>query len=135
ELYYTTLMTVDSRRIVIPNSTLTNNSIINVTAMDKRRLEIKVGISYDSDLQKAKDILRELIERDPELLEREEIQIFVDQLADSAVILGLRAWVKTEEYWTTKWRMNEEIKLEFEQNNIHIPFPQMDVHVKELPNR
>ena len=90
ELYYTTLMTVDSRRIVIPNSTLTGNSITNVTAMDKRRLEIKVGISYHSDLLKAKDILRRLVEEDPELLEREEIQIFVDQLADSAVILGIR---------------------------------------------
>ncbi|MDY4669127.1 MAG: mechanosensitive ion channel family protein [Oliverpabstia sp.] len=131
ELYYTTLMTVDSRRIVIPNSTLTSNSITNVTAMDKRRLQIKVGISYDSDLLKAKDILRQLVEDDPELLEREEIQIFVDQLADSAVILGIRAWVKTEEYWNTKWRMNEQIKLEFDKNGIKIPFPQMDVYLQQ----
>ena len=115
ELYYTTLMTVDSRQIVIPNSTLTGNSITNVTAMDKRRLEIKVGISYHSDLLKAKDILRRLVEEDPELLEREEIQIFVDQLADSAV----NSWNSgtescTDEYWNTKWRMNERIKLEFD---------------------
>lgn len=131
ELYYTTLMTVDSRRIVIPNSTLTGNSITNVTAMDKRRLEIKVGISYHSDLLKAKDILRRLVEEDPELLEREEIQIFVDQLADSAVILGIRAWVRTDEYWNTKWRMNERIKLEFDANGIQIPFPQMDVYLQQ----
>lgn len=130
ELYYTTLMTVDSRRIVIPNSTLTNNSITNVTAMDKRRLEIKVGISYDSDLLKAKAILKKLIEEDPELLEKEEIQIFVDQLGESSVILGLRAWVRTEEFWNTKWRMNEKIKLEFEKNGILIPYPQVDVHMK-----
>lgn len=131
ELYYTTLMTVDSRRIVIPNSTLTGNSITNVTAMDKRRLEIKVGISYHSDFLKAKDILRRLVEEDPELLEREEIQIFVDQLADSAVILGIRAWVRTDEYWNTKWRMNERIKLEFDANGIQIPFPQMDVYLQQ----
>lgn len=130
ELYYTTLMTVDSRRIVIPNSTLTNNSITNVTAMDKRRLEIKVGISYDSDLLIAKAILKKLIEEDPELLEKEEIQIFVDQLGESSVILGLRAWVCTEEFWNTKWRMNEKIKLEFEKNGILIPYPQVDVHMK-----
>ena len=130
ELYYTTLMTVDSRRIVIPNSTLTNNSITNVTAMDKRRLEIIVGISYDSDLLKAKAILKKLIEEDPELLEKEEIQIFVDQLGESSVILGLRAWVRTEEFWNTKWRMNEKIKLEFEKNGILIPYPQVDVHMK-----
>ena len=130
ELYYTTLMTIDSRRIVIPNSVLTNDSITNVTAMEKRRLEIKVGISYESDLLLAKQILRELIEKDPELLDREETQVFVDELGDSAVILGLRAWVKTEEFWNTKWRMNEQIKLEFDKRGIRIPYPQMDVHMR-----
>ncbi len=130
ELYYTTLMTVDSRRIVIPNSTLSNNSITNVTALDKRRLEVKVGISYDSDLLKAKEIMRELIEKDPELLEREETQIFVDELGDSSVVLGMRAWVRTEEFWPTKWRMNEQLKLEFDKEGIKIPYPQLDVHVK-----
>lgn len=130
ELYYTTLMTVDSRRIVIPNSTLSNNSITNVTAMDKRRLEVKVGISYDSDLLKAKEIMKDLIEKDPELLDREETQIFVDELGDSSVVLGMRAWVRTEEFWPTKWRMNEQLKLEFEKNGILIPYPQLDVHMK-----
>ena len=95
----------------------------------KRRLEIKVGISYESDLLLAKQILRELIEKDPELLDREETQVFVDELGDSAVILGLRAWVKTEEFWNTKWRMNEQIKLEFDKRGIRIPYPQMDVHM------
>ena len=97
--------------------------------MEKRRLEIKVGISYESDLLLAKQILRELIEKDPELLDREETQVFVDELGDSAVILGLRAWVKTEEFWNTKWRMNEQIKLEFDKRGIRIPYPQMDVHM------
>lgn len=129
ELYYTTLLTIDSRRILIPNSTLTTNSIMNFTALDKRRLEVKVGISYDSDLLKAKEILRELIEQDPELMDKEEVQIFVAELGDSAVVLGLRSWVKTSEYWNTKWRMNENIKLEFDRRGIHIPYPQMDVHV------
>lgn len=130
ELYYTTLMTTDSRRIVIPNSVLTNESITNVTAMEKRRLEIKVGISYESDLLLAKKILQELIEQDPELLDREETQVFVAELGDSAVIVGFRAWVKTEEFWNTKWRMNEQIKLKFDENHIQIPYPQIDVHVK-----
>ena len=70
--------------------------LFNVTAQNLRNLEIKVGISYESDLLLAKQILRELIEKDPELLDREETQVFVDELGDSAVILGLRAWVKTE---------------------------------------
>ena len=133
ELYYTTLVTTDSRRIVIPNSLLTGNSITNVTAADKRRLEIKVGISYDSDLQKAKDILQELIQSDPELMDQEEKQVFVDSLGDSSVVLGMRSWVKTEEFWNTKWRMNEKIKEQFDANGIQIPYPQLDVRIREMP--
>lgn len=131
ELYYTTLATTDSRRIVIPNSILTGNSITNVTAADKRRLEIKIGISYDSDIKKAKEILRELIETDPQLMEQEETQIFVDSLGESSVVLGMRSWVKTEEFWPTKWRMNERIKEEFDANGIQIPYPQMDLHIRK----
>lgn len=130
ELYHTTLTTVDSRKIVIPNSTLTTNSITNVTALDKRRLQINIGISYESDLRKAKEILWDLVKKDPQLQDDQEVQIYVDQLGESAVILGLRAWVRTEEFWPTKWRMNEEIKLAFDENGIQIPYPQMDVHVK-----
>lgn len=131
ELYYTTLMTVDSKRIVIPNSKLTNNSIINVTAMDKRRLEIKVGISYDSDIKKAKELLSGLIMADDYFFDKEDVQIFVDQLADSSVILGLRVWVKTENFWTAKWGMQEKIKEIFDENSIKIPFPQMELHLHE----
>ena len=129
EMFYTTLITIDNKHVIIPNGKLSNSTIINVTAQNLRNLEIKVGISYESDLLLAKQILRELIEKDPELLDREETQVFVDELGDSAVILGLRAWVKTEEFWNTKWRMNEQIKLEFDKRGIRIPYPQMDVHM------
>lgn len=131
ELYYTTLMTVDSKRIVIPNSQLTSNSIINVTAMDKRRLEIKVGISYDSDIKKAKELLKKLIMEDDYFFDKDEVQIYVDQLADSSVILGLRVWVKTENFWPAKWGMHEKIKDIFDENGIKIPFPQMELHFNE----
>ena len=114
---------------MIPNSVLTTDSITNVTAMEKRRLEIKVGISYESDLLLAKQILRELIEKDPELLEREETQVFVDELGDSAVILGLRVWVKREDFWNTLWRLIDQSMLEFDKRGIQIPSPQMDVHM------
>ena len=133
ELYYTTLATTDSRRVVIPNSLLTGNCITNVTAADKRRLEIKVGISYDSNLQKAKDILRELIQEDPELMDQEESQIYVDSLGESSVVLGLKSWVKTEEFWNTKWRMNERIKEAFDANGIQIPYPQLDLRIRDIP--
>lgn len=130
DLFYTTLSTVDNRRITVPNGKLTNSSIVNVTAKDSRKLEIKVGISYSADLKKAKKILERLLHADPCVMSDQEMQVFVDELASDSVVLGLRAWVKTEEFWTTKWRLNEAIKLEFDKEGVEIPFPQLDVHIK-----
>ena len=130
DLFYTTLSTVDNRRITIPNGNITNSSIVNVTSQDKRKLEIKVMIGYQSDLKKAKGILETLLHADPAIMSEQEMLVFVDELADDGVILGLRAWVKTEDYWPAKWRLNEEIKLTFDEEDIDIPYPQLDVHIK-----
>ena len=130
DLFYTTLSTVDNRRITIPNGNITNSSIVNVTSQDKRKLEIKVMIGYQSDLKKAKGSLETLLHEDPAIMSEQEMLVFVDELADDGVILGLRAWVKTEDYWPAKWRLNEEIKLTFDEENIDIPYPQLDVHIK-----
>ena len=132
DLFYTTLSTVDNRRITIPNGNITNSSIVNVTSQDKRKLEIKVMIGYQSDLKKAKGILETLLHEDPAIMSEQEMLVFVDELADDGVILGLRAWVKTEDYWPAKWRLNEEIKLTFDEENIDIPYPQLDVHILSL---
>lgn len=129
DLFYTTLSTVDNRRITIPNGNLTSTSIVNVTARDQRKLEIKVEIAYSSDLKKAKSILERLLHEDEHVLSDQEMQVFVDELGASGIMLGLRAWVNTEQYWSTKWRLNEEIKLAFDEEGIEIPFPQMDVHL------
>ena len=130
DLFYTTLSTVDNKRITIPNGNITNSSIVNVTSQDKRKLEIKVMIGYQSDLKKAKGILETLLHADPAIMSEQEMLVFVDELADDGVILGLRAWVKTEDYWPAKWRLNEEIKLTFDEEDIDIPYPQLDVHIK-----
>lgn len=130
DLFYTTLSTVDNRRITIPNGNLTSTSIVNVTAGDQRKLEIKVEISYSSDLKKAKSILERLLQEDECILSDQEMQVFVEELGASGIMLGLRAWVNTEQYWPTKWRLNEEIKLAFDEEGIEIPFPQMDVHIR-----
>lgn len=130
DLFYTTLSTVDNRRITIPNGNLTSTSIVNVTARDQRKLEIKVEIAYSSDLKKAKSILERLLHEDEHVLSDQEMQVFVDELGVSGIMLGLRAWVNTEQYWSTKWRLNEEIKLAFDEEGIEIPFPQMDVHIR-----
>lgn len=130
DLFYTTLSTVDNRRITIPNGNLTSASIVNVTARDQRKLEIKVEIAYSADLKKAKGILERLLHEDENILSDQEMQVFVDELGASGIMLGLRAWVNTDQYWPTKWRLNEEIKLAFDAENIEIPFPQMDIHIR-----
>lgn len=130
EMCYTTLLSIDNKKIVVPNGTLSNSTIINVTAKETRKLEIKVGISYESNIQKAKEILEKILLEDPDTQgDRSEMVVFVDQLADSAVIMGLRVWVPTDSYWSVKWRLNQKIKEEFDAQGIVIPYNQMDIYI------
>ncbi len=129
QMIYTCLLTPDNRKVVIPNGKLADNSLINVTAQEKRRLDIDVGISYTADLKKAKETGMELLEREERVLKEEERLTVVSELADSAVILKLRFWVKPEDYWNVKWEMTEAVKLAFDAEGIEIPFNQVDVHI------
>ncbi len=131
QMIYTNLLTPDNRKIVIPNGTLANNSLINVTAEEKRRLDIDVGISYTADLRRAKELCQRLLEAESRVLKEEEHIVVVSELADSAVILRVRFWVRPEDYWPMKWDTTEAIKLLFDENHIEIPFPQMDVTIKQ----
>ncbi len=131
QIFYTKLSTIDNKTIVIPNGMLTNNSITNATAKDERQLDLRVGISYDADIRQAKNVIEELLEKDECIIKNEQINVFVHELADNAVVLGIRAWVKNEEYWTTRWRLLEEIKLSLDENGIEIPYPQMTVHMQK----
>lgn len=131
KVFYTKLSTVDNKTIVIPNGILTGNSLTNVTAKAERQLDLKVGISYQSDLKKAKETLEKLIQENPNIIKEEEWKVFVDSLGDSAVILGMRAWVKTDEYWPTRWKILEDIKLQFDAEGIEIPYNQMTVHLEK----
>ena len=131
QIFYTKLSTIDNKTIVIPNGMLTNNSITNATAKDERQLDLRVSISYDADIRQAKNVIEELLEKDECIIKNEQINVFVHELADNAVVLGIRAWVKNEEYWTTRWRLLEEIKILLDENGIEIPYLQMAVHMKE----
>lgn len=131
QIFYTKLQTIDNRIVVIPNGTLANSSLTDVTWQDKRRLDLYVGISYDADIKKAKAVLTEIIEKEPSRLIKEEAYVFVSSLEDSNVRLGLRFWTPTGEYWTTKWRVTEEIKLQFDANQIEIPYNQLTVSLKK----
>lgn len=128
-IFYTKLATLDNKTVVVPNGQLSNNSIINVTASPFRQLDLRVGISYNADLKKAKQLLTELVEHEPEIEQGEDKKIFVDALAESSVVLGVRAWTRTEIYWTVRWRILEEIKILFDENGIDIPYPQLTVHM------
>ena len=129
QIFYTKMATVDNQTVVVPNSILTSNSLTNVTARPERKLDLKVGISYDADMKKAKQIVEDMLRSDPSVIQDEEIMVFVSDLADSAVIIGLRAWVKTEEYWATRWRLLEQIKTAFDEAQIEIPYNQLTVHM------
>lgn len=129
-IFYTKLLTPDNKAIMLPNGTLSNSSIVNVTAMNKRRLDLRFGVAYDSDIQKVKEILERVAIGDPAIMKEEPTNVFVSELMDSYVEMGVRGWVKTDDYWTAKWRITENVKLEFDKAGISIPFPQMEVTVK-----
>lgn len=131
QLFYTKLLTVDNKTVIIPNGSLANTSLTNVTAQDKRRLDLSVGISYDADLKMAKELIEGLFRADEDILKEEGINVFVDTLGESSVVIGARGWVKKEAYWTAKWRLTENIKLTLDENGIEIPFNRVVVHVKE----
>ena len=131
-LVYTELITADNRLIVIPNGTLIDSSIVNVTATGKRRLELSVGIGYKSDLKKAKEVLIRLGENDPARDPENPVNVFVSELAESSVNLGLHVWVSSSEYWNAKWRLTENIKMAFDEEGIEIPFKQVEIPVTKM---
>lgn len=129
EIMYTTLLTYDTRKVIVPNGTLADNVMVNVTAADRRKLEVKVSISYEDDLQKAKEVLEQLIRETPDVIQEEEHIVFVSELGENGIVLGLRCFVPTEKYYPVLWQMNERIKMDFDREGLHIPYPQMDVHI------
>lgn len=131
QIFYTKLVTPDNKAIVLPNGTLSNNTIVNATAADTRRMDIKVGISYGSDIKKAKEVLLEVLQNDEAVLKDKDILVFVDELADSSVNLGVRCWFKNSDFWTGKWRVTENCKYALDNAGIQIPFPQVDVHLQK----
>lgn len=125
----TTLLTVDNKRVIVPNSKVWGAPIINYTALKTRRVDMSVGISYSDDINKAITIAMNLLKNHKDVLKDPAPMVAVDELADSSVNLIIRPWVKTEDYWTTKWELTQKIKESFDKEGISIPFPQTDVHL------
>ncbi len=129
KIFHTKLRTVDNQIVILPNGSLANNVITNVTKEDTRRIDIKVGISYTADMEKAKTVLTSMLEADGSVLKDKEHRVVVNKLGESSVELIVRFWVKTGDYWDAYYRLTENTKRTLDSNGIPIPFPQMDVHI------
>nr|WP_246624597.1 mechanosensitive ion channel domain-containing protein [Oceanobacter mangrovi] len=128
-IFSTRLKTPDNRVVTVPNSNVFGNTMVNFSEESTRRLDLIIGISYGSDLLKAKQILKDILEAEPRVLKDPNYTVGVSELADSSVNFVVRPWVNAADYWATKWDLIERIKLTFDAQGIEIPFPQMDVHL------
>lgn len=128
-IFYTKLMTYDNKVILIPNGTLANCSLTNVTDNPERRVELSVGISYKSDIRLARQVIEKLAQENPKVLKERGISVFVDSYGESSIQLGVHFWTKKEDWWSAKCEMLEAIKYAFDEAGVEIPYNQLDVHV------
>lgn len=127
-IFNSVFITGDNQKIIVPNSAITSSSITNVNAFDTRRVDLVVGISYDDDIKKAKEILTNILNSNEKVLIEKGITVAVSELADSSVNFVVRAWVNTPDYWDVKFGLTESIKTTFDKEGITIPYPQQDVY-------
>ncbi|MDO4294101.1 MAG: mechanosensitive ion channel family protein [Eubacteriales bacterium] len=128
-IFYTKLATYDNQTVLIPNGSLANSSLTNVTDEPERRVDLRVGISYDSDIRQARAVVLKLAEANPLVLKDRDTTVYVDALADSSVTLFIRFWARKEDYWQARYELLESIKYGFDEAGIQIPYNQLDVHL------
>ena len=128
-IFTTSILTVDNKLIIVPNSKIMSGTITNYSAMDTRRVDLVAGVSYDEDVDRVKDLLLKLLAEDGRILSDPAPFVGLLELADSSVNFTVRAWVKSEDYWDVFFDTNERIKKTFDAENITIPYPQLDVHM------
>ncbi len=134
QIFKTILRSFDNKKIILPNSKVMGDRIVNYTAKEVRRVDMVFGIGYDDDIRKAKQVLQELVESDERILKDPATNIFVKELGDSSVNIGVRPYVKTPDYWSVYFDLTERVKLRFDEEGISIPFPQRDVHLFKESN-
>jgi len=131
DLFLTTLKTYDNKTITIPNGLINTSVLVNHSKEDIRRVDCTFGIGYGNDIQQAKQILQSVCDVNPDIIKIPEPLIGVANHGDNAVMLDLKVWCDTEKYWDVKYFLEENVKLAFDEHNIQIPYPQMDVHIKK----
>lgn len=131
DIFYTKLLTIDNRMVVLPNGALSNTNITNVTREEVRRLDLMVGIEYSESVARVKEILMRIVESKEAVIKDRPCSVYISDFEASSVKMGIRMWCKTEDYWALKCDMLESIKNAFDENGIVIPFNQLDVNVKQ----
>jgi small conductance mechanosensitive channel len=131
EIFTTQLKTPDNKTVIVPNAKLTGDNITNFTVKGTRRVDFVFGIGYGDDIDKARSIIKEIIDRDERVMKEPEPMIVVSELADSSVNLTVRAWTSAGDYWSFYFDTTENVKKQFDTEGVSIPFPQRDVHLYE----
>jgi len=127
-IFSSIIVSGDNQKMIVPNGAITADTIVNVNANPTRRVDLVVGIGYDDDIKKAKDVLTNILESNDLIIQNKGLTIAVSELADSSVNFVVRAWVQTPDYWAVKFALTEQVKLRFDKEGISIPYPQQDVH-------
>ncbi len=130
QIFQTFLDTPDNKRVVIPNGQLSNNSLINYTRTPTRRIDMKFSVGYNSDIKLVRNLIEEIINKNGFVLKDHEILVRLETLADSSMIFVVKVWALNENYWDVYYDITENIKNNFDKNGIEIPYPKMDVNIK-----
>ena len=130
ELFYTHLITPDNKAIMIPNGALSNSTIVNYSSKDTRRVDLVFGVGYEDDILHVKRVLSNIIDSCDLILKNPEPFINICEHGDSSVNIAVRVWTKTSDYWNVYFYLIEQAKIKFDEENINIPYPQMDLHIQ-----
>ncbi len=128
DILYTHLFTFDNKEVVIPNGSLANSDVVNISSQPTRRVDINVGVSYDTDIKKARSVIFEALKSDDRVHSDPEPVVWLNNFGDSSLDLVVRAWANKEHVWPVYWDMMEKIKEALDKNEIEIPFPQRVIH-------
>lgn len=131
DLFLTTLKTFDNKTITIPNGIVNTSVLVNHSGEDDRRVDCTFSIGYGDDIKEAKEIMRKVCDENPMIFNEPEPVMGVANHGDSAVELDLKVWCRTDDYWDVKYYLEENVKVAFDEAGIEIPYPQMDIHIKE----
>lgn len=132
QMFNTILASPDNKRVIIPNGVVTSGIITNISGQPTRRVDMSFGIGYSDDIDRARTIIQEVADSCPQVLTDKPVAILVNELADSSVNFAVRPWCNSADYWVVYHYFMENVKKQFDQQGVSIPFPQMDVHLEKL---